>query len=50
MVTYSIFLQSYWPHFPQSLTKGLGIFLKSPMLSHIPPSDMYACRPIFSVQ
>ena len=23
-VSYDMFLESYWPHFPQSLTKGLG--------------------------
>ena len=25
-VSYSIFLESYWTHFPQPLTKGLGMF------------------------
>ena len=30
LVTYDVFLRSYWPHFSQSLTKGLGIpFLAS---------------------
>jgi hypothetical protein len=23
-VSYQVFLQTYWPHFSQSLTKGLG--------------------------
>ena len=25
-VTYDIFARTYWPHFPQSLTKGLGMY------------------------
>ena len=26
MVTFDVFLYAYWPHFPQPLTKGLGMF------------------------
>jgi len=26
-VTYDVFARTYWPHFPQSLTKGLGVCL-----------------------
>jgi hypothetical protein len=26
MMSYEIFRQIYWPHFPQSLIKGLGTF------------------------
>ena len=26
-VTYDVFAQTYWPHFPQPLTKGLGVYL-----------------------
>ena len=24
-VTYEVFVRTYWPHFPQPLTKGLGV-------------------------
>jgi len=26
-VTYDVFARTYWPHFPQPLTKGLGVYL-----------------------
>lgn len=26
-VTYDVFARTYWPHFPQPLTKGLGMCL-----------------------
>jgi len=26
-VTYDVFARTYWPHFPQPLTKGLGMYL-----------------------
>ena len=26
-VTYDIFARTYWPHFPQPLTKGLGVYI-----------------------
>ena len=26
-VTYDVFARTYWPHFPQPLTKGLGAYL-----------------------
>ena len=25
-VTYDVFARTYWPHFPQPLTKGLGVY------------------------
>ena len=26
-VTYNVFARTYWPHLPQPLTKGLGVYL-----------------------
>ena len=26
-VTYGVFARTYWPHFPQPLTKGLGVYI-----------------------
>ena len=28
IVTFELFRDEYWPHFPQSLTKGLGTLLR----------------------
>ena len=34
-VTYDVFARTYWPHFPQPLTKGFGVyFLLVSMGSH----------------
>lgn len=27
LVTYELFFVEYWPHFPQSLTKGMGMVM-----------------------
>lgn len=37
LITYSVFLEAYWPHFSQKLTKGLGMYsLSRIFLSYSP--------------
>jgi hypothetical protein len=43
LVTYDVFLRSYWPHFSQSLTKGLG----TPFLASFIPSSKNIFRRSF---
>ena len=32
LVTFDVFKRSYWSHLPQTLTKGIGVSLWSPIL------------------
>ena len=32
LVTFDVFKRMYWRHFPQTLTKGIGVSLRSPFL------------------
>lgn len=40
-VSYGTFLEEYWPHFPQTLTKGLGGYLAQP--KRVMDPDHTAC-------
>ena len=33
LVTFDVFKRMYWRHLPQTLTKGIGVALLSPLLS-----------------
>lgn len=49
LITYMVFLESYWPHFSQSLTKGLGMFPPPPRRT-IPFTRAFHYRPFLGFQ